>query len=97
MSKDFKFDLGVTVKDIITGFKGVVRARCDYLTGCNTYGVQRKGLDKEGDVYTWKWLDEDQLVQTKSKIISIYRGDEKEKEEKRKFGGANSGDQVAPC
>jgi hypothetical protein len=38
-NKTFKFDLGVTVKDVIHGFEGVVTGRCQYLTGCTQYLV----------------------------------------------------------
>lgn len=30
---------GKKVKDKITGFEGIVVAKCIYLTGCNQYGV----------------------------------------------------------
>jgi hypothetical protein len=39
--------LGDVVKDTITGFKGVVVSRHDYLNGCVRLGIQPKGL-KDG-------------------------------------------------
>ena len=42
--KDFTMNLGSEVKDKITGFKGIIRGRSQYLTGCNTYGVQHPKL-----------------------------------------------------
>lgn len=33
--KMFKFENGQIVKDMITGFTGVVVARVNYMTGCN--------------------------------------------------------------
>ena len=39
--------LGFTVKDIITGFTGVVTAKTVWLNGCIRYGVQSREL-KDG-------------------------------------------------
>lgn len=33
----FKHKLGLKAKDKITGFEGIITARCEYLTGCNQY------------------------------------------------------------
>jgi hypothetical protein len=38
--------LGMKVRDVVTGFEGIVIARCEYLNGCLQYGVapkQKKG------------------------------------------------------
>lgn len=36
----FKHELGKTAKDKITGFTGLLTARCEFLTGCNRYCIQ---------------------------------------------------------
>lgn len=36
----FKHELGVKAKDKITGFKGILTARCEFITGCNRYCIQ---------------------------------------------------------
>ena len=43
---NFKFKKGEVLKDKITGFSGVVMARCDYITGCIHYGLLSRDLDK---------------------------------------------------
>ena len=45
--KDFKFELGSVARDRITGFKGVVVCRTQWLNGCNTYGLAPQEL-KDG-------------------------------------------------
>ena len=56
--RDFKFILGEEVKDKITGFRGVVMARSEYHTGCNTYGLLSKTLTKDAKPAEWEWIDE---------------------------------------
>ncbi len=62
MTKDFEFSLGQKVKDRWSPFRGVVLARTQYMTGCNTYGVFDGKLDKDGKPHEWKWYDEPGLV-----------------------------------
>ena len=57
----YTFELGQVVKDLVTGYKGYIRARSEYLTGCSRYGVQTKEL-KDGKPQEWIWFDEDELV-----------------------------------
>ncbi len=58
----FKFELGARVKDVITGYKGVVGGRTQYLRGCIQYGIVKEGLTKEGTYPDWVWLDESRLM-----------------------------------
>lgn len=37
-------ELGLMAKEKITGFSGIITARCEFLTGCNRYCVQPTGL-----------------------------------------------------
>ena len=55
-----QIDFGVEVKDIITGFQGVVTGRVSYITGCDQYLVQPK-VDKEGKHIASRWIDEPRL------------------------------------
>lgn len=57
----FKFEKGVKVKDIITGFNGVITGRCDHITGCNTYGINPQKLDSNGKPIEAQWFDENRL------------------------------------
>jgi hypothetical protein len=66
----YKFELGDEVKDIVTGFRGIVRARSEYDTGCNRYGVQSQKLEN-GKPADWQWFDEPALTLSKSNKIVI--------------------------
>jgi len=61
--KPFRFEVGVEVKDLVTGFKGIIVTRSQYLTGCNRYGVQSKKVPKEGKPADWVYFDEDQITE----------------------------------
>lgn len=57
----FKIELGTEVKDIVTGMRGIVVARLEFLNRCIQYDVQPK--KKPGDKERPKglWVDEQQL------------------------------------
>lgn len=59
-------ELGTTVKDVITGFEGVVVGRTEWLNGCVRYGVQSREL-KDGVPKEAQWLDEEQLSVVKNR------------------------------
>lgn len=52
-------ELGIRVKDVVTGFEGVVIGRTEWLTGCRTYGLQ--GEMRDGEVPEARWIDEVRL------------------------------------
>ncbi len=51
-----KVELGTKVRDMVTGFVGVVTGRTEWLTGCATVGLQ--GEVKDGKVPDAFWVDE---------------------------------------
>lgn len=57
-----KFELGVTLKDKITGFQGVAMGRTEYFTDCSHYGLCSREL-KDGKPVEWQWFDETRLIQ----------------------------------
>ena len=67
----FKFELGVKVKDVVTGFSGVVMSRTQHLTQCNQYGISPAELTKEGKRPDWEWFDENRLIETGGKKIVL--------------------------
>lgn len=73
MTTEFKFGMGIILKDVITGFTGVVMARSQYYTGCTHYGLCPTKLTKDGKEPDWLWLDETRLVETKSKPIVLFK------------------------
>lgn len=59
-----KIELGDTVKDKITGFRGVVTGRCEYISGCHQVLVVPP-VKADGAYGDAQWLDEDRAeVQT---------------------------------
>ncbi len=62
----FKHDLGATVKEVISGFEGIVTGRVQYLTGCYQYLVTSRKPDTKPI-----WYDEDRLVSKKVKLFSL--------------------------
>jgi hypothetical protein len=74
MDRNFKFEVGETVKDIVTGYEGVVMAVSYYFTGCNHYGVCTRQTGEKEKVDDWKWFDEKRLerVPKKEKLIFGY-------------------------
>lgn len=57
----FKFNLKDEVKDIITGFSGVIIARIEWLNGCVRYVVQTRKRSPDGKIIE-DTIDEQQLV-----------------------------------
>ena len=56
----FKHKLGKIGKDKITGFTGILTARCEFLTGCNRYCLQPQEL-REGKPIESIYFDEAQI------------------------------------
>lgn len=56
----FKHKLGKEAKDKITGFKGIIIGRTEYLYGCNVYGVAPKSM-KDGQKQETEWFDEGRI------------------------------------
>lgn len=56
-----RIQLGQTVSDSITGFRGVVTGFVTYLTGCNQALVQPP-TKEDGDFRDSRWIDDSRLV-----------------------------------
>lgn len=52
--------LGKKGKDKITGFIGIITAKCFHLYGCSQYGLTPE-IDKEGKQNTVGWFDEGRI------------------------------------
>lgn len=75
-NRDFKFENGEKVKDIITGFMGIVTGSVYYITGCNQYLITPKVKVDNASVES-SWYDEDRLelvVVRKDKIKNSING-----------------------
>lgn len=71
MSKttEWKFDLGVTLQDLVTGFKGIATSRLEYINGCKQYGIRAK-VDDKNAMPDSQYIDQQQLKQV-DKGISV--------------------------
>lgn len=69
----FKFDLGDTLKEVMSGYEGVVMGRTDYLTGCNGYGLlsPKDVIGKDKKKTEWVWFDETLLMKTNKKSFTF--------------------------
>lgn len=65
-----KIQFGVTAKDRISGFKGVVTGFSNYITGCASYLVQPP-VKADGDFVESRWVDEDRLVVEDAPIVEL--------------------------
>lgn len=52
--------LGKEGKDKITGFKGIITAKVEYLFGCNQYGLAPK-VSESGEVKSIEFFDEGRI------------------------------------
>lgn len=62
--------LGSTMKDKITGFKGVVTAYTQYITGCNQVLLQPR-VKNDGGYEDSCWFDEQRCEPVGTKVISL--------------------------
>ena len=68
---DFVFRHGQPVKDLITGFKGTITARADYITGCNQYLVSPPCGKDKGEIRASSWFDEDRIMVMPGKTTTL--------------------------
>lgn len=57
----YKYELGLTARDVVTGFEGVITGRGDYITGCKQYCLVSKEK-KDGEPIGGQWFDEARLA-----------------------------------
>lgn len=53
-------NLGKKARDIVTGFEGIIIGKCEYLYGCNQYGVN-PGVIEKGKLGDIQWFDEGRI------------------------------------
>ena len=66
--------LGITARDKITGFQGVVTGICYYISGCNqallTPPVDEKGAGPES-----RWIDVQRLERVGDSLVVLQNGE----------------------
>jgi hypothetical protein len=54
--------LGLTFRDVITGFEGVAIAHCRYITGCNQTLIAPRMVEENGKPIMPEWFDDQRLT-----------------------------------
>ena len=62
MTVKFKFSNGEEVKDVVSGFTGIIDCSSLWLNGCRRYSVQPKMKDGETTKPDSIWMDEESLI-----------------------------------
>ena len=70
--KQFKFELGSSVKDKIDGFEGIVAIQMRNITGCLQYAIFSSILNN-GDRHARYWVDENLLEIVDKPILEIFK------------------------
>lgn len=59
---NFEYELGLEVEDIISGVKGIINARSQWINGCIRYSLQPKASKTDpSKMPEGYWLDEEQI------------------------------------
>jgi hypothetical protein len=66
---EFKHPLGAKVRDMVTGFTGVVVGRTQFVYGCNRYSVQGEEL-QDAKPTNWQGFDEGQLEMLDERVLT---------------------------
>lgn len=64
-------ELGDKVKDVVTGFEGVVIGITQWLTGCDTCSVQPGKISKDGKLSEATCFDRNRLVVVKKGVAKL--------------------------
>lgn len=64
-------ELGDEVKDVITGFTGIVVCSSEWLNKCVRVQVQSRSLDKDGKVGHTEHFDIEQVELVKKSVVNI--------------------------
>lgn len=86
MREKLKVELGDEVKDVVTGFKGVVFGITVFLQGCRRIGIQPP-VDKDGKLADAHWFDEPQIEVIRKGKVRIEQQNELETKKKDGPGG----------
>ncbi|MEN6368570.1 MAG: hypothetical protein ABFD77_02605 [Thermotogota bacterium] len=54
---EMKVEMGARVKDVVSGYEGIVSAYTVHITGCDVVAIKSRGLDKDGKIQDPVWID----------------------------------------
>lgn len=90
-----QFQPGENVRDVATGFTGVIMGAMAYTNGCVQFLV-KPPVDKDGKYVDGVWIDGEQLVLVDPGITGHYAQTESRASTPRKAGGASRGENDLP-
>jgi hypothetical protein len=93
-----KIAMGSVVKDVVTGFEGIISAYTFHLTGCDVVAIKKRELDKDGKVPEPLWVDihrVEVLGPPPAEIAKIIEGQTPHGEKAEKTGGPQDIPQTA--
>ena len=53
--------LGLEAKDKVTGFRGILVSKIEYLNGCIQYSIRPQKTNKDGKPFEGEWFDVQQI------------------------------------
>ena len=62
--------LGDEVKDVLSGFTGIVISRCEYLTGCNQLFILPKS-EKANEIKDGHWFDIERIEKIANRKVDV--------------------------
>ena len=74
MNFNTKYDFGDLLRDIVTGFEGIVMVKALYSTGCLHYGLSPQKMSKQDSNISdpqWIWYDESRLSLVKENVVAF--------------------------
>ena len=66
-----KFELGQKVRDVISGYDGIVTAITQWYNGCVRYRLEPDHLNEKGELIEDQTFDEEQLEEVKVPKIKV--------------------------
>jgi len=84
--------LGDLVRDIISGFEGVITGKTEWLNGCVRYMLEPRSLDKDGNRVAANWFDSAQVELVTKAVIPSFESLSEEAEAERTGGPPVAGD-----
>jgi hypothetical protein len=56
-SFEMKIEMGAKVRDIVSGYEGIITAYTVHITGCDVVAIKSRALDKDGKTQDPLWVD----------------------------------------
>ena len=54
---EMQVEMGARVRDVVSGYEGIVSAYTVHLTGCDVVAIKSRKLDKDGKTQDPLWVD----------------------------------------